>query len=193
MNQKFKSGKKVLSLVLSVLMLMSCLVFAPVANAAEDETTVKVVYHCTDGFPLKDYEKGDYVLTIYFEDGSSHAIDILYDYGDEGHRARGARKFASGQTIVEDRTTTYSFTATSKVKSAYMAQNVYGWKNNELGYKITVYQNDQQVADEFSYLRMVGSSAISIGTARNKYNDYIFGETSRLLFPARLPLLRSSL
>ena len=59
-----------------------------------------------------------------------------------------------------------------------MAQNVYGWKNNELGYKITVYQNDQQVADEFSYLRMVGSSAISIGTARNKYNDYIFGETS---------------
>ncbi|MBO5185126.1 MAG: hypothetical protein J6D79_05255, partial [Clostridia bacterium] len=65
MNQKFKSGKKVLSLVLSVLMLMSCLVFAPVANAAETlpTTTFQFLFECTDPYSL-DRLTSDYP-TVY--------------------------------------------------------------------------------------------------------------------------------
>ena len=94
MNQKFKSGKKVLSLVLSVLMLMSCLVFAPVANAAETlpETTFQFLFECTDPYSLdrltsdyptvysfKDLEKC--VLTVEYADGHTDTINLIWDNG----------------------------------------------------------------------------------------------------------------
>ena len=171
MNQKFKTGKKVLSVFLSVLMLLSCFTFVPLVGAEAEETTVKVVYKCTNGLPLSVVaEHGDYVLTINFEDETSHVIDF-FDKGDEGHSIFGTRYWTDNKYI-EERTTTYSFSATSKVKSAYLHHHVKGAVNQDFEYNITVYQNGQQVADAFKYFHHETFQEWF------KYKDYIFGETS---------------
>ena len=89
MNKTLKSGKKVLSLVLSVLMIMSCFVFAPVANAATNKVVIRV--DLQEGF----YLPGKYnpkktslealaktipvVLTVNYEDGTVDEINLIYD------------------------------------------------------------------------------------------------------------------
>ncbi|MCI7334621.1 MAG: hypothetical protein MSH34_06835, partial [Oscillospiraceae bacterium] len=115
-------------------------------------------------------EHGDYVLTINFEDETSHVIDF-FDKGDEGHSIFGTR-YGTDNKYIEERTTTYSFSATSKVKSAYLHHHVKGAVSQDFEYNITVYQNGQQVADAFKYFHHETFQEWF------KYKDYIFGETS---------------
>ena len=156
MNQKFKSGKKVLSLVLSVLMLMSCLVFAPVANAAETlpETTFQFIFNCTDAVAL-DRNLSDYptvysiknleklVLTVEYEDGNTDDINLIYD-----EKAGGKTVVNETFTILHEKwqigvaSTTFTRKSTSKVKSVKLNQDLsIRYTFGTLAYSITVKAN----------------------------------------------------
>ena len=65
MKKSLKICKKVLSVVLSLLMVMSVFVFAPAAAAAETlpETTFQFLFECTDPYSL-DRLTSDYP-TVY--------------------------------------------------------------------------------------------------------------------------------
>ena len=148
MNQKFKSGKKVLSLVLSVLMLMSCLVFAPVVNAAETlpSSTVKIVYKCTNELTLKG-NGGSYTLRVDFEDGTSETINL---FGYNGKDIRVDRSFpATWGYKIGDKTTEFEITnVTSKVKKIYMEMNVNKeFSGGKLVYTINAYQNNASLGN----------------------------------------------
>lgn len=77
MKNSLKNGKKVLSLVLSVLMLMSCFVFAPIASA-EDTLKLTVKIKVTD--TLSIYSDSKYFKVVVTEkNGTLHEKDILPD------------------------------------------------------------------------------------------------------------------
>ncbi len=77
MKNSLKNGKKVLSLVLSVLMIMSCFVFAPIASA-EDTLKLTVKIKVTD--PLSIYSDSKYFKVVVTEkNGIPHEKDILPD------------------------------------------------------------------------------------------------------------------
>ena len=169
MNQKFKSGKKVLSLVLSVLMLMSCLVFAPVANAAETlpSSTVKIVYKCTNELTLKG-NGGSYTLRVDFEDGTSETINL---FGYNGKDIRVDRSFpATWGYKIGDKTTEFEITnVTSKVKKIYMEMNVNKeFSGGKLVYTINAYQNTASLGNAYSFN----------STGNMKRSEYILGGDS---------------
>ena len=120
MNQKFKSGKKVLSLVLSVLMLMSCLVFAPVANAAETlpKSDVVITIKVTNEMVLKR-DNGTFTMTLTFSDGTSKVIN-LFGYDE----FTGNTKINSSDWIKEKTTTFTIKDVTAKLTDIYMDMSI---------------------------------------------------------------------
>ena len=170
MNQKFKSGKKVLSLVLSVLMLMSCLVFAPVVNAAETlpKSDVDIVFDCTNEMTLKR-DGGSYTLRVDFEDGTSETINL---FGYNGKDIRVDRDWPAtwGYKIGKKKTTFTITGVTSKVKAVYMAMNIVKeFSGGKLVYKIYAYQNGQSLGNAYSFNQTGGKFS---------KNEYIFGGDS---------------
>ena len=168
MNQKFKSGKKVLSLVLSVLMLMSCLVFAPVANAAETlpKSDVDIVFDCTNERSLRNGNNGTFTLRVEFEDENSKTID-LFGYNGKDIREGG---FLTRKKIGEKKTTFTITGVTSKVKAVFMAMNincVTGGPWGILKFKISVSQNENSL----------GTYSYKSDDGQNKFRDnkYILG------------------
>ena len=108
MNQKFKSGKKVLSLVLSVLMLKSCLVFAPVANAAETlpKSDVVITIKVTNELVLES-NNGTFTMTLMFSDGTSkvkEVIDKINELIADGYKEDGSDYGITDQKTVDDAT-----------------------------------------------------------------------------------------
>ena len=120
MNQKFKSGKKVLSLVLSVLMLMSCLVFAPVANAAETlpSSTVKIV-DILDNADLTDDVKEAVEKIKDGIDGDRVAEPEDKNTQEEVDKAvEELKKFLDGENVKDENLNHYNVTFTYKDKDA---------------------------------------------------------------------------
>ena len=120
MNQKFKSGKKVLSLVLSVLMLMSCLVFAPVVNAAETlpKSDVVITIKVTNELVLES-NNGTFTMTLMFSDGTSKVIN-LFGYDE----FTGNTKINSSDWIKEKTTTFTIKDVTAKLTDIYMDMSI---------------------------------------------------------------------
>lgn len=107
MNKTLKTGKKVLSLVLSVLMLMSCFVFAPVVNAEGEN--LEVTIKCTNDLPLESLSHSEnkyaYVIVETADDGAQTIGDLLES------------SIMDGATIQKGRSATFSAKITSKITS----------------------------------------------------------------------------
>ncbi|MDO4381067.1 MAG: hypothetical protein Q4D20_09355, partial [Clostridia bacterium] len=71
-----KNGKKLLSLILSVLMIMSCMIFAPVASA-EDSMTVTVRVTTTDSLSIQGPGSPSIYLVVTESNGTSHTTENL--------------------------------------------------------------------------------------------------------------------
>ena len=146
MNQKFKSGKKVLSLVLSVLMLMSCLVFAPVANAAETlpKSDVVITIEVTNELVLKS-DNGTFTMTLMFSDGTSKVIN-LFGYDE----FTGNTKINSSDWIKEKTTTFTIKDVTAKLTDIYMDMSINKYYDlvliqGKLVFNLTATQNGETI------------------------------------------------
>ena len=78
MKNSLNNGKKVLSLVLSVLMIMSCFVFAPVASAA-DSINVKVRITVTKELDVIVQQSKYLKVVVTEKNGTVHEQDIFKD------------------------------------------------------------------------------------------------------------------
>lgn len=116
MKKSLKISKKVLSVVLSVLMVMSVFVFAPAASAAEEQpkATLKVTVKVTDDIRLSDtvsHPYGEYLRLVITEtNGKVHTYDMLPTLIGKG-------LISSGTYIEEGKTYSTSVTITSSVAS----------------------------------------------------------------------------
>lgn len=116
MKKSLKISKKVLSVVLSVLMVMSVFVFAPAASAAEEQpkATLKVTVKVTDDIRLSDtvsHPYGEYLRLVITEtNGKVHTYDMLTTLIGKG-------LISSGTYIEDGKTYSTSVTITSSVAS----------------------------------------------------------------------------
>lgn len=116
MKKSLKISKKVLSVVLSVLMVMSVFVFAPAASAAEEQpkATLKVTVKVTDDIRLSNtvsHPYGEYLRLVITEtNGKVHTYDMLPTLIGKG-------LISSGTYIEEGKTYSTSVTITSSVAS----------------------------------------------------------------------------
>ncbi len=116
MKKSLKISKKVLSVVLSVLMVMSVFVFAPAASAAEEQpkAILKVTVKVTDDIRLSDtvsHPYGEYLRLVITEtNGKVHTYDMLPTLIGKG-------LISSGTYIEEGKTYSTSVTITSSVAS----------------------------------------------------------------------------
>ncbi len=147
MNQKFKSGKKVLSLVLSVLMLMSCLVFAPVANAAETlpKSDVVITIKVTNEMVLES-NNGTFTMTLQFADGTSKVINLFgYDEFTESTKINSA-------DWINEKTTIFTIKdVTAKLTDIYMDMSINKYFDFGIGiqgklvFNLTATQNGETI------------------------------------------------
>lgn len=91
MKKSLKISKKVLSVVLSVLMVMSVFVFAPAASAAETRN-LDVVVWCSDEVQIGGYNKNFYLnLVITDDNGRTYTYDMMPDL----YEKRGSSHYIS--------------------------------------------------------------------------------------------------
>lgn len=116
MKKSLKISKKVLSVVLSVLMVMSVFVFAPAASAAEEQpkATLKVTVKVTDDIRLSNtvtHPDGEYLRLVITEtNGKVHTYDMLPTLIGKG-------LIGSGTYIEDGKTYSTNVTITSSVAS----------------------------------------------------------------------------
>ena len=163
MKKSLKISKKVLSVVLSVLMVMSVFVFAPAASAAETLPSSEVVvkFDVTNNFALEykanKYKPEDLLeelavdIVVTYEDNTSHTIHCIYD-NDKSGGSFGESIAADTFGVYRRINGTHDFkrTSTSKVKSVRLIQNNIGYGYGHagtIGYQITVTQNGQPIAE----------------------------------------------
>lgn len=123
MNKTLKTGKKALSLVLSVLMLMSCFVFAPVANAADEN--LEVTIKCTDRLPFEfNHGRTKFIKLIVKTDANENKEFYLYNKTGN-YRSSIIDKDGVGK----DCSVTFTEKITGKITSVKIIFSVYS-KNN---------------------------------------------------------------
>lgn len=153
-----KNGKKLLSLILSVLMIMSCMVFAPVASAA-DSMTVTVKVTTTDSMSIQGPGSPSIYLVVTESNGTVHKtenlINTLCSHG-------GLTQVSI--SIVKGRYVEYSWTITSKVsKIAYITD----FKADALGSTGNVKFKTE------AWITPGGNSIISGGSVEKEYKSNV--------------------